>query len=168
MVYKTYYKSPIGILTIASEGENLIGLWMEEQKYYGGTVTEKMIEKDDLPVFAKTKKWLDKYFVGGKPNICDLPLEPRSTEFRKMVWDLLCEIPYGELTTYGEIGKKVAKKMGKKSMSGQAVGGAVGHNPISIIIPCHRVVGSNGSLTGFAGGLEKKIKLLELEGEKHR
>jgi len=166
MAYKTYYSSPIGSLTLAcdSSAENIIGLWMQEQKYYGGTVSEEMREKENLPIFNKGKQWLDKYFAGKKPSISDLQLAPNGGEFRKAVWEILCEIPYGELITYGEIGKEVAKRMNKKSMSGQAIGGAVGHNPISIIIPCHRVVGSNGSLTGFAGGLEKKIKLLELEG----
>ena len=163
MAYKTYYSSPIGELTLAGDDKNIVGLWMQGQKYYGGTVSEEMIKNDELPIFIKTKNWLDRYFAGEKPSISELSLLPRGGEFRKMIWDILCEIPYGELTTYGEISKKVAKKMNRKSMSSQAVGGAVGHNPISIIIPCHRVVGSNGSLTGFAGGIEKKIKLLELE-----
>lgn len=163
MVYKTYYDSKIGIITLASDGENIIGLWMEGQKYYGGTVKEEMVEKSDLPIFLKAKEWLDRYFEGKKPSISELKLAPRGGTFRKMVWEILCEIPYGQVTTYGEIGKEVAKRMNKKTMSGQAVGGAVGHNPISIIIPCHRVVSSNGSLTGFAGGLTKKITLLELE-----
>jgi methylated-DNA-[protein]-cysteine S-methyltransferase len=110
------------------------------------------------------KKWLDRYFDGEKPDLSELPLAPTGGEFRRMVWDILCEIPYGEVVTYGDIAKKMAQKMKRKSMSSQAVGGAVGHNPISIIIPCHRVVGSNGSLTGYAGGIDKKIKLLELEG----
>lgn len=164
MVYKTYYQSIVDSITLASDGKNLIGLWLEGQKYYGDTVPEEMVEKDDLPIFQKAKKWLDHYFAGEKPDISNLPLAPRGGEFRKIVWDILCEIPYGEVTTYGEIAKKTAKKMGKEKMSGQAVGGAVGHNPISIIIPCHRVVGSNGSLTGYAGGIAKKIALLELEG----
>lgn len=164
MVYKTYYKSPIGNITIASDGENIVGLWIQNQKYYAATVSGEMIENNILPIFTKAKEWLDQYFAGRKPNISDLPLAPNGGEFRRIVWNTLCEIPYGELITYGEIAKKVAKKMNKKSMSGQAVGGAVGHNPISIIIPCHRVVGANGSLTGYAGGINKKIALLELEG----
>ena len=164
MIYKTDYQSKIGSITLASDGENIIGLWMEGQKYHGGTVLEEMVEKDDLSIFIKAKKWLDLYFSGEKPNISDLPLAPRGGKFRKIIWDILYEIPYGELTTYGEIAKKAANKMGKEKMSGQAVGGAVGHNPISIVIPCHRVVSSNGSLTGYAGGIAKKIALLELEG----
>jgi len=163
MIYQTYYKSPIGSITLASDGKNIIGLWMEGQKYYGDTVTEEMIEKNELAIFKKTKKWLDRYFMGEKPSISEIPLAPRGGEFRKIVWDILCQIPYGEVTTYGEIGKKAAKIMNKKNMSGQAVGGAVGHNPISLIIPCHRVVGGDGSLTGFSGGLNKKIALLEHE-----
>ena len=112
----------------------------------------------------RDRGWLDRYFAGGRPSLCELPLAPAGSEFRQGVWSILCEIPYGEVTTYGDIAKKVAARMGNKSMSAQAVGGAVGHNPISIIIPCHRVVGSNGSLTGYAGGIKTKIKLLELEG----
>lgn len=164
MVYKTQYSSPIGLLLLASDGDALIGLWMEGQKYFSGTVKEEMVENDDLEVFEKTKTWLDNYFSGNNPKISDLPLAPRGEGFRTTVWQLLCEIPYGRLTTYGELAKEVAKRMNRETMSAQAVGGAVGHNPISIIIPCHRVVGSNNSLTGYAGGLEKKIKLLELEG----
>ena len=110
------------------------------------------------------KRWLDRYFAGKKPEISELPLAPMGSAFQQGVWELLCEIPYGQVTTYGEIAKKMAARMGKSSMSGQAVGGAVGHNPISIIIPCPRVVGANGSLTGYAGGIKKKVKLLEHEG----
>ena len=115
--------------------------------------------------FNKNKKWLDKYFNGEKPQISDLDinLEYTGSEFAQNVWKLLCDIPYGKVVTYGELAKKVARKMNKSKMSAQAVGGAVGHNPIGIIVPCHRVVGANGSLTGYAGGIDKKIKLLELE-----
>lgn len=123
-----------------------------------------MTAKDDLPVFDAAKGWLDRYFAGKQPAISELPLRPIGGEFRQHVWRLLCEIPYGEVTTYGEIAQKVAVKMNKTTMSSQAVGGAVGHNPISIVIPCHRVVGTNGSLTGYAGGIGTKVKLLELEG----
>ncbi len=164
MYYSTNYTSPLGIITLASDGENLIGLWMEGQKYHGGTVQEEMTQNNDLPVFAAVKDWLDRYFNGGKPAISELPLAPIGSEFRQSVWKILCDIPYGECITYGDIAKKIAVQMNKPGMSGQAVGGAVGHNPISIIIPCHRVVGSNGSLTGYAGGISKKIKLLEHEG----
>ena len=166
MYYSTTYPSPVGMLTLACDGEgsNLVGLWMEGQKYHGGTIPEEMSEKDDMPVFGAAKKWLDRYFAGEKPAVSQLPLAPIGGKFRQEVWGILCEIPYGEVITYGDIAKKVAAKMNKESMSSQAVGGAVGHNPISIMIPCHRVVGSNGSLTGYAGGIGIKVKLLELEG----
>ena len=166
MYYFTTYPSPVGILTLACDGEHLVGLWIEGQKYHGSTISEEMTEKDGMPVFDAAKKWLDRYFAGEKPAISELPLAPIGSEFRQEVWRILCEIPYGQIITYGDIAKKMAAKMHKKSMSSQAVGGAVGHNPISIIIPCHRVVGSNGSLTGYAGGIDTKIKLLELEGVK--
>ncbi len=164
MYYSTTYSSPISLLTLACSGEGLVGLWMEGQKYFGGTIPQPMEEKADMPVFTATKKWLDKYFSGGKPSGSDLPLAPIGSEFRQGVWRILQEIPYGEITTYGEIAKRMAVMLGKESMSSQAVGGAVGHNPISIIIPCHRVVGSHGSLTGFSAGVSVKRKLLELEG----
>lgn len=159
MIYKTEYNSPIGKLTFASDGNNLIGLWIEGQKYFASTVKTEMVERNELPIFQETKNWLDRYFRGEKPTISELLLAPNGSEFRQKVWKILCEIPYGEVTTYGDI----AKKLGVSRMLAQAVGGAVGHNPISIIIPCHRVVGSNGSLTGYAGGLDLKIKLLEHE-----
>jgi methylated-DNA-[protein]-cysteine S-methyltransferase len=164
MYYSTIYSAPIGTITLACDGNNLVGLWMEGQKYHGGDIREEMIEKNDIPVFDDTKKWLDRYFAGKKPAISELPLAPVGSEFRQEVWGILCKIPYGEVITYGDIAKTMAGKMNKKSMSSQAVGGAVGHNPISVIIPCHRVVGANGSLTGYAGGIGTKIKLLELEG----
>jgi len=164
MYYSTAYPSPVGTITLACDGGNLVGLWMEGQKYYGDTIPEAMVEKNDVPIFDAAKKWLDRYFAGKKPDIAELPLAPIGGAFRQSVWKILCEIPYGQVTTYGGIAKQLAVKMGKESMSSQAVGGAVGHNPISIIIPCHRVVGSNGSLTGFSGGVPMKVKLLELEG----
>ena len=158
MYYKTSYTSPLSMITLAADDENLVGLWFDGQKYYGSGI--QLTVNDNLPIFAAAKSWLDRYFNGGKPIISELPLNPVGvSEFRKAVWDILCEIPYGEVVTYGDI----AKKMGKR-MSAQAVGGAVGHNPISIIIPCHRVVGANGSLTGYAGGIDKKTALLTLEG----
>lgn len=166
MYYSTVYTSPIGTITLAcdSDGANLVGLWMEEQKYYGSTIAEKMVEKGDVPLFDIAKKWLDRYFAGENPGISQLPIAPIGGEFRQSVWNILRQIPYGKVITYKDIVKEMVERMGKKSMSCQAVGGAVGHNPISIIIPCHRVVGSNGSLTGYAGGIQMKIKLLELEG----
>ncbi|MBU5426875.1 methylated-DNA--[protein]-cysteine S-methyltransferase [Tissierella pigra] len=164
MYYKTTYTSPVGLITLACDGDNIIGVWNEGQKYHGSNISTEMTVKDDIPVLEVAKKWLDRYFTGKNPAISQLPLAPIGGEFRQIVWTILCQIPYGEVTTYGEIAKIVASKMNKKTMSSQAVGGAVGHNPISIIIPCHRVVGTNGSLIGYAGGINKKVKLLELEG----
>jgi len=158
MYYSAKYHSPVGVITLACGGGGLAGLWIEGQKYHGDTIPEAMTAKSGMPVFGAAKQWLDRYFAGEKPGISELPLAPVGGAFRQGVWDILCEIPYGEVMTYGEI----AKKMG--CMSSQAVGGAVGHNPVSIIIPCHRVVGANGSLTGYAGGIQTKIRLLELEG----
>jgi methylated-DNA-[protein]-cysteine S-methyltransferase len=164
MYYQTTYPSPVGIITLASDGNGLVGTWIKGQKYHGATIPEGAIVLGDMPIFDTVKKWLNKYFAGEKPDISELPLSPIGSGFRQEVWSILCEIPYGEVITYGDIAKKMAAKMNKESMSSQAVGGAVGHNPISIIIPCHRVVGSNGSLTGYAGGVHNKVKLLELEG----
>ena len=163
MIIKTYYQSPVGQLMLAAEDDALIGLWLEGQKYFPGFLKEEPVDKDDAPVFRQTKNWLDRYFAGERPLISELKLSPSGSEFRREVWKLLCEIPYGEVITYGEIAKKIAAQRGLARMSAQAVGGAVGHNPISIIIPCHRVVGSDGSLTGYAGGIQKKVLLLEHE-----
>ena len=145
MYYSTTYISPLGELTLGSDGKSLIGLWIKEQKYFGEPVQGQMSPKNDLPVFLQTKNWLTRYFSGERPGICELPLSPIGGEFRQEVWKILCEIPYGEVTTYGAIAKKLAAKMGRQSMSSQAAGGAVGHNPISIIIPCHRVIGTDGN-----------------------
>ena len=165
MYYVTECTYQIGKIFLASDGENLTGLWIEGQKYYAATLkSQETAQKDDLPVFINTKDWLDRYFSGKKPEISEVPLAPAGGDFRQKVWKILCEIPYGEYITYGDIAKNLAAQEGKKTMSAQAVGGAVGHNPISIIIPCHRVVGASGSLTGYAGGIDKKIKLLEHEG----
>ncbi|MGI6176372.1 MAG: methylated-DNA--[protein]-cysteine S-methyltransferase [Christensenellales bacterium] len=164
MYYKTTHPSPMGMITLACDGNSLSGLWIEGQKYHGDAIIHGMIKKDGIAVFDAAKRWLDRYFAGQKPDIFELPLCPLGSEFRQEVWCILCDIPYGELTTYGDIAQKLAVKLGRQSMSSQAVGGAVGHNPISIIIPCHRVVGANGSLTGYAGGVHIKVKLLELEG----
>jgi len=164
MHYFTIYKSPIGIITLGSDGEKLIGLWNENQKYHGSSIFTDMTDKDNLTVFNQTKKWLDRYFAEKKPEISELPLAPIGTAFRQKVWKLLCEIPYGDVVTYGDIASKLVLDSNDAHKYSRAVGGAVGHNPISIIIPCHRVIGSDGSLTGYAGGVEKKIFLLELEG----
>ncbi|MGX7047050.1 methylated-DNA--[protein]-cysteine S-methyltransferase [Pseudolactococcus plantarum] len=160
----TTYQSPIGDLTLASNGQQLVGLWLAEQKYFGATLEQPTIEKNDLPIFEKTKTWLDQYFCGQRPDVANLELAPRGSEFRQIVWQLLADIPYGKVMTYGHIAQKVATQMGKPSMSSQAVGAAIAHNPISIIIACHRVIASTGSLTGYAGGIENKAYLLRLEG----
>ncbi len=162
--YLTRYSLPLGAITLACDGENLVGLWIEGQKYFGGTILDGAAGRDDLAIFHAAKKWLNRYFAGEKPSPAELSLAPLGSDFRRQVWRMLCEIPYGQTTTYGNIAQRLAVQRGVSTISSQAVGGAVGHNPISIIIPCHRVVGANGSLTGYAGGIEKKIRLLELEG----
>ena len=162
MTYINKYNSPMGLITIASDGRSITGLWVEGQKYFASTLDENESCEQSLDIFSKTHTWLDAYFAGKNPAVT-LPLAPKGSEFRQKVWEILLAIPYGETITYGDIAKKMAESSGKAA-SAQAVGGAVGHNPISIIIPCHRVVGSNGSLTGYAGGIDKKIRLLELEG----
>lgn len=164
MVWTTRYASPLGQLTLAGDEENLVGLWIEGQKYFAGTLEGEGAANPGLPVFTLAAKWLDAYFAGEKPACSALPLAPAGSGFRKTVWEILCEIPYGCCVTYAAIAQKAAARLGKPHMSGQAVGGAVGHNPISIIIPCHRVVGAGGSLTGYAGGIAKKVWLLEHEG----
>lgn len=163
-MFITKYKTPFGETTLASDGENLTGLWFDGQKYFASTISEETEIKNDLKIFQQTKDWLERYFANEKPLISELSLNPQGSDFRKAVWQILCEIPYGKVVTYGEIAVRIAKDFNKPNMSAQAIGGAVGHNPISIIIPCHRVVGTNGSLTGYAGGIDKKIQLLNLEG----
>lgn len=165
MYYNTTFKTPIGKITLACDKqENLVGLWLEGQKYFGDTIGYEVSENNELDIFKVAKDWLDRYFRGEKPEILEFPLAPIGNNFRQRVWQILCEIPYGNVCTYGDIAKIIAKEQGKPRMSAQAVGGAVGHNPISIIIPCHRVVGTNGSLTGYSGGINTKITLLKLEG----
>lgn len=164
MTYLHEYQSPLGPLTLASDGENIVGLWMRGQKYFGQNLPKEAATRH-VPVFDAAGEWLDEYFAGAVPRT-KVPLAPRGGEFRLIVWELLLAIPHGETTTYREIAASVAKRLGRPSMSAQAVGGAVGHNPISIIIPCHRVLGSDGSLTGYAGGVEKKRWLLRLEAGK--
>ena len=155
------FSSPLGGITLASDGEALTGLWFDGQKYYTASL-EKEHEEKRLPVFDLADKWLDLYFSGSEPGFLP-PLLMRATEFRKTVWEILLSIPYGKTMTYGEIADRIAAGRGLSRMSAQAVGGAVAHNAISLMIPCHRVVGTDGSLTGYAGGLEKKIWLLEME-----
>ncbi len=164
MYYSAHYASPIGDMIMISHGEKLAELWFVGEKYSCEPDADSFVKPQDVDVLQKTAEWLDGYFAGEAPSVSQLPLAPEGSAFRKIVWDILLEIPYGKVTTYGEVAKEAARRMGKESMSSQAVGGAVGHNPISVIIPCHRVIGSNGSLTGYAGGIDKKIALLELEG----
>ena len=161
MEYYIEYESPIGVSLITSDGQSVTWLGIKHQKYYIDRLEE--IERHaNLPIFAETTRWLDIYFSGSKPTFTP-PLAPQGSAFRTAVWKILSSIPYGEVVTYGEIAKLIALQNGTDKMSAQAVGGAVGHNPISIIIPCHRVVGTGGNLTGFASGLTNKIALLELE-----
>ena len=162
MMFVQHYDSPLGGILLAADELGLTGLWFEEQKYFarGLPAAERM--ELDTPVLAEARRWLDVYFAGKEPDFTP-PLHPIGSDFRKAVWDILLQIPYGKTMTYGEIAGKLAEKIGLSRMSAQAVGGAVGHNPISLIIPCHRVVGTNGSLTGYAGGVDRKGKLLELE-----
>lgn len=162
MQYISRYQSPLGDILLAADEVGLTGLWFEGQKYYA-LYLEAEHEEKDLPVFEQTKKWLDIYFSGKEPEF-QLPLHFTGTDFQNEVWEILYTIPYGQTMTYGEIAKLLAAKRGIRQMSAQAVGGAVGRNEISIIVPCHRVVGTNGSLTGYAGGIAKKIELLKLEG----
>ena len=157
--YIAHYSSPLGGMTLASDGTALTGLWFNGQKYFADTLKEVQTLNPNLPVFDLTRQWLDIYFSGKEPTFTP-PLQIRGSTFRKQVWNLLLEIPYGRTMTYGEIARKLQCK------SAQAVGGAVGHNPISIIIPCHRVIGADGSLTGYAGGVERKASLLKLESYK--
>ena len=161
MEYTQHYDSPLGGITFASDGESLTGLWFDGQKYFGATLA-KAHEEKNLPVFDMAREWLDIYFGGKAPDFTP-PLRMKATAFRKAAWKILLTIPFGHTMTYGAIAEKMAKQLGLPRMSAQAVGGAVGHNAISIIIPCHRVVGANGSLTGYAGGIGKKIRLLTLE-----
>lgn len=154
-------ETPLGDVQISGENDALTGLWFVDQKYFPDGA-EQWIEEPNYPIFQEVKAWLKAYFAGDKP-VVTMNLAPQGTPFQKAVWDLLLQIPYGQVTSYGTIAKAIAKRQGLTSMSAQAVGGAVGHNPISLIIPCHRVIGANGSLTGYAGGLDKKQALLKLE-----
>ena len=158
----THYHSPLGKITLAADKTGLTGLWFEGQKYFALHLEPEHEEKE-LPVFADAKRWLDIYFSGREPDF-SLPLHFTGSDFQNEVWGILSDIPYGQTTTYGEIAKQLAQRREVPRMSAQAVGGAVGKNEISIIVPCHRVVGTNGSLTGYAGGIRRKIALLKLEG----
>lgn len=161
MTYICRYVSPLGGMVIASNNSKIAGLWFDGQKYFGSTLSRCYKEKN-LPVFKETKRWLDVYFSGECPDFTP-PLLMETTPFRKAVWDILLKVPFGRTITYGEIASNIARQRGIKRMSAQAVGNAVGHNAISLIVPCHRVIGANGNLRGYAGGIERKIKLLYME-----
>ncbi len=162
MQYTSQYRSPVGDILLAADGLGLTGLWFEGQKYFAVHLDERHEERE-IPVLARAKEWLDLYFSGEKPQF-QVPLHLIGTDFQKEVWEILCTIPYGRTTTYGAIAGRLAGEYGQGSVSAQAVGGAVGRNAISIIVPCHRVVGMDGSLTGYAGGIDRKTALLKLEG----
>ena len=157
MYYSTNYESPLGEMLIVSDGETICGVWFYGQKHFKSTVVGKTIHDDGLSIFKKAKQWFEDYFNGKNPQI-NFQLKPEGSKFRQKVWKILSEIPYGETLTYGEIASQISP-----NMSAQAVGGAVGRNPISILIPCHRVLGSDRKLTGYAAGLDKKIELLKIE-----
>lgn len=161
MIYTCNYLSPLGNILLASDEIGLTGLWFEGQKYFANTLPDDRISQE-TEILTEAKKWLDVYFSGEEPKFTPL-LHPMGSTFRQEVWKVLLEIPYGQTITYGEIAGKMAEIKNVSRMSAQAVGGAVGHNEVSIIIPCHRVVGTNGSLTGYAGGIDKKIALMQLE-----
>lgn len=160
MIFTQQYQSPLGGILLAADEAGLVGLWFEGQKYFARTLPAEHCAQI-TPVLTKAVRWLDQYFAGQVPDFTP-PLHPAGISFQQAVWKILLDIPYGQTITYGDIAHRLAARQGGK-VSAQAVGGAVGHNEVSLIIPCHRVVGASGSLTGYAGGIDKKIKLLELE-----
>ena len=161
MVFTCHYDSPLGGILLAADEIGLTGLWFRGGRYFADTLPPTARERE-TPILAEARRWLDIYFTGKEPDFLP-PLHPIGSDFRQAVWQILLMIPYGKTMTYGEIARVLAEKQGLPRMSAQAVGGAVGHNAISILIPCHRVVGTGGSLTGYGGGIERKVKLLELE-----
>lgn len=158
-IFTSQYNTPIGHVTMASDGVALIGLWINGQKHFMAGIPSNAMRRDDLQIFVRTRKWLDEYFLGHNPSISDLDLAPMGTDFQRAVWNELCKIPYGQTITYGDIARRIGAFP-------RAVGSAAGHNRISVIIPCHRVVGANGAITGYAAGINTKIKLLQHEGAK--
>ena len=161
MLYTMHYESPLGGILLAADDAGLTGLWFDGAKYFADGLAREHAELE-TPVLAEAVRWIDRYFGGAKPNFTP-QLHPVGSPFRLAVWELLTQIPYGHTVTYGELAERAAHKLGLSQMSAQAVGGAVGHNPVSLMIPCHRVVGTNGSLTGYGGGIQRKVSLLELE-----
>lgn len=162
-LYQTSYNSPLGEIAIVADDHALVGLWIEGQNHFAKAIQNQTPVLQTTPILAQAKSWLCSYFQGRNPDPHDIPLRLDGTAFQLTVWRILREIPYGQVTTYGIIARQVAQKLNQPKMSAQAVGGAVGRNPISIIVPCHRVIGATGNLTGYAGGLEKKQHLLKLE-----
>lgn len=158
-IFTSQHNTPIGRVTMASDGVALIGLWINGQKHFMAGMPSNATRQDDLQIFVRTRKWLNEYFLGHNPSISDLDLAPMGTDFQHAVWNELCKIPYGQTITYGDIARRIGAFP-------RAVGSAVGHNRISVIIPCHRVVGANGAITGYAAGINTKIKLLQHEGVK--
>ena len=163
MHYLNHYESPLGTMTMASDGEHLTGLWFDGQKYDRSTIDGNAELKPHLPVFTQTAQWLDAYFEGTDPGFTP-PISVKGSDFKKMVSSIMLSIPFGATSTYARIAAEVARRTGRKQMSAQAVGGAVGRNPIVLIVPCHRVLASDGSLRGYAGGVDRKEWLLEREG----
>ena len=163
MTYFMQYETElIGALTLASDGESITGCWFDNDRYFGYGVEGEIEHRDDLAVFEQAREWLDRYFAGSAPNPRELPLDAIATKFQLRVREAMLDIPYGQTTTYGEIALRIERETGRRQ-SARAVGGAVGHNPLCLIVPCHRVVGANGNLTGFGGGIRMKVKLLEHE-----
>lgn len=158
-MFYTELESPVGKLLLVSDGENLTGLFMERES----RIFSQWQRREDLPVFCAARRWLDAYFAGEAPKET-VPLKLEGTAFQTRIWEILLTIPYGETRTYGSIAGQLAREMGKKKMSAQAVGQAVSRNPVSILVPCHRVVGTGGKLTGYAGGIDRKAWLLRHEG----
>ena len=163
MHYVSHYESPLGAMTMASDSEHLTGLWFDGQKYDRSTISDDAVLRPHLPVFTQTSQWLDAYFGGTDPGFTP-PIRVEGSDFKKMVTSIMLSIPFGATSTYARIAAEVARRMGRKQMSAQAVGGAVGRNPIVLIVPCHRVLASDGSLRGYAGGVDRKERLLEMEG----
>lgn len=164
MIYLTQEESPLGQLTLAAKNDQLLGIWVAEQSYFGAGLLEDSLQKDDLALFHESKAWLQQYFTGQRPDPRWLPLAPQGSPFRQAVWSRLMDIPYGQVVTYGSLAQELAPRFGHARPSARAIGNAVGHNPLTIVIPCHRVIGAGGKITGFASGLDRKRWLLAHEG----